>query len=543
MSFARALATVGGLTLVSRIAGFGRDILMAAMLGAGPIADAFFVALKLPNLFRRLTAEGAFSVSFVPLFSESLTRDGRAVALRFAEDALAVMLTVLAPFTLVAVLAMPALVSVIAPGFVDDPVRYAAAVDFARITFPYLMLMSLTALMGGVLNALDRFAPFAAAPILFNVCLIVSLVALTPFTPDAGWALSYGVAAAGIVQLVWLAWSLRRAGVTLAVPVPRLSPRIKQLFRLMGPGAIGAGVMQINLFIDVLIASLLPAGAISYLYYADRLNQLPLGVIGIAIGTALLPLLSRHLTAAQDGGAEARSALAADGLASTASTHSKAAALATQNRALEFGLLLAVPCAAGLIALSEPIIAVLFERGAFDASTTRAVAAALIAYAIGIPGYIIVKVLSTAFHARQDTVTPVRIAILCTVLNTLVSLGLSQLIGHVGIALSTGLAAWLNAGLLYRALARTGDVALERQTARRIGGAFAAAGAMAAVLTGATSAGWLASAGAVDPVTGPLTVAVAVAVGAGLYVLAAIPLTGLRRSDIRAAFSRQGDAR
>lgn len=520
MGLTRALATVGGLTLLSRVAGFVRDILMAAILGAGPIADAFFVALKLPNLFRRLTAEGAFSVSFVPLFSEALERRGRPTALRFAEDALAVMLAVLAPFTLLAVLAMPGLVGVIAPGFLDDPVRFAAAVDFARITFPYLMLMSVTALLGGVLNALDRFAPFAAAPILFNLCLIASLLVLAPHTADAGWAVSYGVAAAGVLQLLWLAWSLRRAGVSLRLPAPRLSPRIRRLFRLMGPGAIGAGVMQINLFIDVLIASLLPAGAISYLYYADRLNQLPLGVIGIAIGTALLPLLSRQLAV------DARN----DG--------DKARALATQNRALELGLLLAVPCAGGLIALAEPIIAVLFERGAFDATTTHAVAAALMAYAVGIPGYIVVKVLSTAFHARQDTATPVKIAIVCTVLNTLGSLGLSQVIGHVGIALSTGLTAWLNAILLYRALARTGDIAVGRRTVRRVLGALAAAALMAAALTAADGLGWLAGAGAAGP-TESLTLAAAVAAGAAIYAGLAVPLTGLRPADLGQALRRR----
>lgn len=521
MGLARALATVGGLTLLSRVAGFFRDILMAAILGAGPIADAFFVALKLPNLFRRLTAEGAFSVSFVPLFSEALERQDRGAAIRFAEDALAVMLTVLAPFTLLAVLAMPGLIGLIAPGFLDDPERYAAAVDFARITFPYLMLMSLTALMGGVLNALDRFAPFAAAPILFNLCLIASLLVLAPHTANAGWALSYGVAAAGVVQLLWLAWSLRRARVDLRLPAPRLSPRIRRLFRLMGPGAIGAGVMQINLFIDVLIASLLPAGAISYLYYADRLNQLPLGVIGIAIGTALLPMLSRQLAATD-----------ADG------NGDKAAALATQNRALELGMLLAVPCAAGLIALAEPIIAVLFERGAFEPSTTRAVAAALMAYAVGIPGYIVVKVFSTAFHARQDTATPVKIAIACTLLNTLGSLTLSQVIGHVGIALSTGVTAWLNAALLYRALARQGDVAIGGRTWRRLGGAFAAAGLMALALWGAGGLGWLAGAGAAG-LTASLTLAAAIATGAALYLVLAIPLSGMRPAELRQAMARR----
>ena len=435
MPLVRAIATVGGLTLVSRVAGFVRDVLMAAILGAGPIADAFFVALKLPNLFRRLFAEGAFNVSFVPLYSAELQTRGDGAADRFAETALAWMVAVLLPLTVLALVGMPGIVLVIAPGFADDPARYDAAVTFARITFPYLLLMSLTALLGGILNARDRFAPFASAPILFNLTLIGGLLLAAPHLATAGHALSYAVAASGAVQLLWLAAWAQRAGVRLRLRLPRWTPRFRRLLRNMAPGALGAGVMQVNLFFDILLASLLPAGAISYLYWADRLYQLPLGVIGIAIGTALLPLMSRQIADEAAGG-------------------DPGAARRTQNRAIEYGLMLSLPAAFALVAIPGPILAVLFERGAFDAETTLQTAAALSAYALGIPAYVLVKVLSTAFFARQDTTTPVRIAIVCTVLNIALSFGLIWVIAHMGIALATALTAWLNVGLLIRAQRR-----------------------------------------------------------------------------------------
>lgn len=514
MSLARAMATVGGLTLVSRVAGLLRDILTAAMLGAGPVADAFFVALKLPNLFRRLFAEGAFSVSFVPLFSATLERDGRPAAVRFAEEALAMMLAVLIPFTLLAILAMPWVVAVIAPGFVADVERYDMAVAFTRVTFPYLMLMALVALMGGVLNALDRFGPFAAAPILFNLTLIAALLLLTPYVANAGWALSYGVALSGVLQLLWLAWACQRAGVRLCLPVPRLTPRIRKLFRLMAPGAIGAGVMQINLFIDILLASLLPAGAISFLYYADRLNQLPLGVIGIAIGTALLPVLSRQVTAGD-----------------------VPRALSSQNRAIEYGLFLSLPAAAALVAVPATIVAVLFERGAFTAEATSSTAWALAAYAVGIPGYVLVKVLSAAYFARQDTASPVKIAILCTLANIALSLSLIGWIGHIGIALATGITAWVNAGLLARGLRRREFLRSDARLRRRLPRLVLAAAAMAALLVAAVEllAPWLA---------GPSTVqapalALLVTVGAVAYFGLAHLTGGMPLSDLRSLLRRK----
>lgn len=429
MKLLKAMATVAGLTGVSRILGFIRDILMAAILGAGPIADAFFVALKLPNLFRRVTAEGAFSVAFVPLYSERLAKDGDEKASLFASNAFAVMLLFLIPFTLLAVIFMPTIIYVIAPGFHDDPVRYNLAVELSRVTFPYLLMMSLTSLLGGILNTHDRFAPFASAPIFFNLSLILALLFFTPIMETPGHAMAYGVAMAGIVQLLWLAYNIKTSPVQIRIKKPEFTPNIKKLFKLMGPGVIGAGVMHINLFADLVIASLLASGSISYLYYADRLNQLPLGMVGIAVGTALLPMLSKAIAA---GDEEETQRLF--------------------NRALEVCLLLALPAAAALFVIPETLISTLFERGAFEAGDTEVAAKVLMGYSIGLPAYICVKIFSTAYWSQQDTMSPVKISVITTVLNICLSLILIWPFGVAGIAISTGLVGWIQLGLLYRGL-------------------------------------------------------------------------------------------
>lgn len=435
MKLIKAMATVAGLTGLSRILGFIRDILTAAILGAGPIADAFFVALKLPNFFRRVTAEGAFSVSFVPLYSEQIATEGEEKADLFASNAFAVMLLFLVPFTLLALLAMPFIIYGIAPGFIGDEVRYETAVELSRITFPYLLLMSLTALMGGVLNARDKFAPFAAAPILFNLALIIALVALTPVLESAGHAMAWGVLGAGMAQFLWLLFWIKRHGVRLRLKAPEFTANIKKLFKLMGPGVIGAGVIHINLFADLVIASMLASGSISYLYYADRLNQLPLGMVGIAVGTALLPMLSKAL--AKGDSKEANNLF---------------------NRAMEVCLLLALPAATALIVIPETLISALFERGAFDAQDTLKTSHVLMAYAIGLPSYIGTKVFSSVYWARQNTLTPVKISVVTTILNIALSLILIQFIGVVGIALSTGLMGWLQF-ILLRYFCRQDDAA------------------------------------------------------------------------------------
>lgn len=459
MTFARAVATVGGLTLLSRLAGFARDVLTAALLGAGPAADAFFVALKLPNLLRRLFAEGVFTVAFVPLFSAELQARGRVAAVRFAEEALSLLLAVLLPLTIAAVAAMPWILPALAPGFAGDAERFPLAVELARITFPYLPLVSIVALLGGVLNALDRFGPFAAAPIAFNLTLIAALLLAGPLGMEPAHALAWGVAAAGMVQVLWLAASCRAAGVRLGLALPRPSPRIRRLLRLLGPGAVGAGIMQINGFVNIFLASLLPAGAVSFLYYADRLNQLPLGVIGIAVGTALLPMLSRHVAAGD-----------------------RAAIREALSRGLEGSLLLALPAAVALALLAEPIIAVLFGRGAFGAAEIEATAAALACYALGIPAHIAAKVLGVGFFARQDTTAPLRAGLVAAVANAGIGIASAPLLGHAGIALASGISAWINAGLLAYGLHRRGHLDLDRRLFARMPRIAAATSAMGALL-------------------------------------------------------------
>lgn len=440
MKLARAMATVGGLTGVSRILGFVRDILTAAILGAGPIADAFFVALKLPNLFRRITAEGAFSVAFVPLYSSTLEEEGQERASVFASNAFGIMLLFLVPFTVLAILAMPYIIYAIAPGFADDPVRYDMAVSLSRITFPYLLFISLTALLGGVLNAHNKFAPFAGAPILFNLSLIIALLYFTNYTQNAGYAMAYGIVVAGITQFLLLLYFVFRNNIRIRFKKPEFTPKIKKTFRLMGPGILGAGVMHINLFADLIIASLLSAGSISYLYYADRLNQLPLGMIGVAVGTALLPMLSKTVAAKDEAGSNK-----------------------LFNRSLEICLILALPAAVALFTIPETLIGTLFERGKFTAEDTAIASNVLMGYAIGLPTYIAAKVFSTAYWSKQDTMSPVKISILITVINIALSLALIKPFGVAGIAVSTGLVGWLQLALLYRGVKKSTSLRFDAQ--------------------------------------------------------------------------------
>ncbi len=457
MSIVKAVLTVGGLTGISRVLGFIRDLLIAAVLGAGAAADAFFVSFKLANLLRRLFAEGAFNAAFVPLFARAHEAEGEVAARRFAEETLAVMTTVLLVVVLLAELAMPWLVRGLAPGFAGE--RYGLAVELSRITFPYLMFISLAALFSGVLNSIGRFAAAAIAPIILNLVLIATLLLASLHRESPAHSLAWGVFAAGILQLAWVALAARRHGLGLRWRRPRLTPRLKRLFRLMLPGAIGAGVYQINLVVDTLFASLLPVGAVSYLFYADRLNQLPLGIIGVAIGTVILPLLSRQLRAGQD-----------------------AAASQTQNRAIEMGLLLTLPAAAALIVLAAPIIEVLFERGAFGPEQTAATAAALMAFSLGLPAYVLIKVLVPAFFAREDTSTPVKVAAACLVANVALILVLIGPLAHVGIALATALANWLNVALLAMILHRRGYLRADARLRQCLPRMLLVTGLLAAVL-------------------------------------------------------------
>lgn len=483
----KSVMTVGGWTMASRILGFARDMLMAALIGTGPVADAFFVANKLPNLFRRLFGEGAFNAAFVPEFSGLLTAEGPASAREFAQEAIAVMAFWLGALTLLGEIFMPQVMIVFAPGFSADPAKFALAVELARITFPYLMLICLAALLSGVLNGLDRFAAAAGAPVLYNLFAIAALLGLTPYVPTVGHAAAWGVSVSGVVQLALLVWAVGRAGMPVRVPRPRLTPRMRVLLRRMGPGLIGAGATQLNQVVDVIIASLLPAGTVSLLYYADRVQQLPLGVIGTAVGTALLPLLSRQVR-----GGEA------------------AAALGTLNRAIEYALFLTLPAALALAVSAFPIMWVLFGRGAFDVESARLSAQSLTAYATGLPAVVLLKVLAPAFFARGDTATPVKIGMITLALNFALNLALMVPLQHVGPPLATSLAAMFNLGAIAVMLLRRGflvpDVALRRRLPRML----LAALAMAATL-------WFAE----DPLFA------AAAQGRGLRYLALVALVGL----------------
>src|SRR6516162_7111710 len=459
MALLRSVATVGSYTLVSRLFGFLRDILTAAILGAGPVADAFFVAQRLPNLFRSLFAEGAFSAAFVPLFAGTMAEHGKEAARNFAEEALAVLLAALLGFVLLGEIFMPAVMQVIAPGFGEDPAKFGLAVELARITFPYLLFIALVALQGGVLNSVDRFAAAAATPILLNLFLIAALLLTDRFGWRDGHALAWAVTAAGFAQFLWLMSSCARAGLALRLPVPRLTRDVRRTLAVMAPGTIGAGVTQLNLLISTALASLLPSGSVSYLYYADRLNQLPLGVVGIAVGTAILPALSRQV----------RLGHLPD-------------AVATQNRGIELALLLTLPAAMALAVLATPILSVLFERGAFGPADTAATAAALTAYAAGLPAFVLVKVLAPAFFARQDTATPVKVAIASMAANLCLTLVLMQLLAHVGIALATTVAGWLNALVLLALLVRRRHFGFDRRARRNLPRVGVAALGMGVVL-------------------------------------------------------------
>lgn len=457
MSMVKRIMNVGGLTLGSRVLGMFRDVLMASALGTTMAADAFFIAFKLPNFFRRLFAEGAFSASFVPLFARRLgvNGDGRGQhrALNFASQVLGVFVPTLFIVLVLFELAMPAIMYVLTGGFADGELeKFELVVHLGRLTFPYLMLISLVTLYSGVMNGLGRFSAAAAAPMLLNVSMITALLFWDEGPLMTAEALAASIAVAGLLQLLWLVFSARKAGIVIRLPRPRLTPGVKEMLRVAAPAAIGAGVMQINLLIDLLIAArLLPEGSVSYLFYADRLNQLPIGVIGVAIGTVLLPSISRALGAGD-----------------------KATAIKEQNRAMEFALFLTLPFAAGLMIVAEPILGTIFERGAFTAADTQAAAAALVAYATGLPAYIVVKILTPAFFARKDTKTPVMFAIISLVVNVVLNLLLYKPYGHVGLAIATSIAAWLNVVMLYLYLRHHGNFVADKQLFVRTGKALAA---------------------------------------------------------------------
>jgi putative peptidoglycan lipid II flippase len=441
----KGMLTVGGWTMASRILGFVRDILIAAFLGVGPVADAFFVALRLPNLFRRLFGEGAFNAAFVPEFAGLLATEGPEMARRFARESFGIMTVWLLVVTVLGEIMMPSVIHVLAPGFASNPEKFALAVTLTRITFPYLTLICLAALVSGILNGMERYTAAAASYVVFNVVGIVFMVWLSPYTPTVGHALAWGVTASGVAQLGLLIWAARRAGMGLGMPVPRMTPRVRLLLRRMTPGLMGAGVTQLNLAVDIVIASLLPAGTVSLLYYADRVQQLPLGVIGTAVGTALLPTLSRQVRAGEGE-----------------------AAHNTLNRAIELALVMTLPAALALVVSAYPIMWGLFGRGNFDAESARLSGQALAAYGMGLPAFVLVKVFAPGFFARGDTATPVKIGVAAVVLNLSLNIAFMIPLKHMGPAMATSVAALFNAGALARVLQHRGHLSTDSQLERRV---------------------------------------------------------------------------
>jgi putative peptidoglycan lipid II flippase len=459
MALLRRVATVGGYTMVSRVLGFVREILTASALGAGATSDAFFVALRLPNLFRTLFAEGAFSAAFVPLFAGMIAKEGREPAMRFAQDTFSGLLMALTVFLILGEIFAPAILHVVAPGFNADPAHFRLTVELTRITFPYLVFISLASFQGGLLNAVDKFAATAATSILLNLFLIVALL----HHPVTGQSLSWAVTVSGVAQCLWLAYSCRRVGLRLSMPRLHVTPEVRRLVRIMLPGVFGAGATQINLAVSTAIASLAATGSVSYLAYADRLNQLPLGVVGIAVATAILPTLSRHIRKGEDS-----------------------AALHTQNRGLELALLLTLPAAVALALESHSLLQVLFERGKFGAHQVAEVAPTLAAYALGLPAFVLIKVVITGFLARQDTLTPVKVAVCAMAINVVltIALGLFTPLAHVGIALATSIAGWVNALSLMAISGHRRQFSLDARSRRSLPRILASAVGMGAALIG-----------------------------------------------------------
>jgi putative peptidoglycan lipid II flippase len=420
----RKMLSVGGWTLVSRLTGFVRDIIMAAILGVGPIADAFVVALRIPNHFRAIFGEGAFNAAFVPTYARVLEQEGTPNARSFSGAIFALMLIVQLALLAVAMPAMPFVVGLLAPGFPADPAKFELAVTLTRITFPYLLAVTLVTILSGVLNAHERFAAAAAAPVLLNLAMIAGL-SLAFLFPTAGHAAAWGVAAAGVLELVLVYADAVRAGIAPRLQRPRRTRPMGTFFRALGPAVIGSAGVQIAMFADTIIASFLPTGAVSSLYYADRIFQLPVGVIGIAAGTVLLPEMSRRIAAGD-----------------------VAAAHGAQSRAIGFTLALTAPFFVAFLALPELIMAALFKRGAFDDTAVRTAGAVLSAYAVGLPAIVLIASARASFYARSDTRTPLIASLTGIAVNVALKIALMGSLGVVGLALATAVGTWINLILL-----------------------------------------------------------------------------------------------
>jgi putative peptidoglycan lipid II flippase len=433
------ILTVGGYTLLSRVTGFMRDIMLAAIIGAGPVADAFFVAFRLPNHFRAIFAEGAFNAAFVPAYARIRTQEGAEAAGRFGDRIFTLLLATQIVLLALALLFTPQVIEVLAPGFSREPQQFALAVSLTRITFPYLLLITLVTLWGGILNALHRFAAAAAAPILLNLAMMATLATVFLF-PSAGHAAAWGVLISGALQAALVGGDTFYAGVMTSFRTLRWDEDVRRFFTALVPATVGSAGTQLAMFADTIIASFLSAGAISALYYADRIDQLPIGVIGIAVGTVLVPEMTRRLATGDEAGA--RSA---------------------QNRAIEFALLLALPCIVAFVVVPGPIMRGLFMRGAFNAADAHASAMTLVAYTVGLVPFVLIRSVVAPFYARGDTATPVKAALIGTAVNIVCKIALMVPLAQVGLALATSIGAWINFILVLIFAKRAHVIALDKE--------------------------------------------------------------------------------
>lgn len=515
MRLLRSTFVIGFYTMASRILGFIREMLLAGVLGAGPVADIFLLAFRFPNLFRRVFAEGAFNAAFVPLYSRRLAGEGREEADRFASDVLSGLTLVVGLLTVLAILAMPWLAYTFGFGKADDPELFGLLVLYTQITMPYLLFMSLTAMFSGILNARDRFAAAAAAPIFLNIVL-VGILWLAPgeSQTDTALRLSVGVALSGILQVGLVYWSCRRMGVRLRFPRPRWTPGVKRLVVLGVPGVLSAGAIQINIVVSSAIASIQP-GAVSWLYYADRLYQLPLGMVGIAMGVALLPALSKRLGADDLSGANQ-----------------------TMNRAFELSMLLTLPAAVALAVIPDFLISALYQHGAFTETDARNTAIVTLIFALGLPAFVLVKVFQPGFYARENTRTPMIYAVIAMVANVVIGAGLFfGGLDFVGLAIGTLASGWINALLLFQRLVRDGLYQPDHRLFSRLPRILIAAGLMGVALWfGARElVPWLNQSIALD-----IVLAVGLSAAGGLvYLATALAVRATRTADLKGVFVRR----
>ena len=431
-SLVRGFVAVSSWTFISRVAGFVRDMLMAAWLGSGPMAEAFAVALRLPNMFRRFFAEGAFNTAFVPMFAKKL--ENRDEATRFASEAFSGLFITVLMLSAIAMIFMPVMVMMMASGFAGDE-RFALAVEYSRITFPYILLISLASMISGVLNANGRFTAAAAAPVLLNLLFIVAMLMGRWQGWDLGLTLAWATPVTGIAQLGLVWWDAHRNGWTFWPKRPRLSPEMRNLIRVALPAAFAGGVVQINLLVGAQVASYFE-GAVVWLYYSDRLYQLPLGVVAGAVAVVLLPELARRLRAGDEAGGQS-----------------------AFSRATEFGLFLTMPCAFAIAVIAYPMVDTLFGRGDYGQNDVLMTSYALMVYALGLPAFVMQKILQPLYFAREDTKTPFRYALVAMVVNAAVAFGLMATIGFLAAAIATTVASWVMAAQLWLGTRSMGQAA------------------------------------------------------------------------------------